>query len=250
MAKKNYFYQWIVLFLLILTVHTAFAKVEAYGKTLCKQEGYQCKKIKRTDSWSGLFPKPDERELIKRVNRTNDFLKAGMVIAVPEKPLDGRYLYEFSPFPLKLKTKREKMIVIDQAQLAWAAYNDAGELLRWGPVSAGASRCFESSAGCQTPAGRYYITRKGGKDCFSRSFPQRASGKNGGGYMPYCMFFHKGYALHGSHSLPGYHASHGCVRLLMSDAKWLNSHFIAVNGAEKKGTKVIILPKTQPFSDD
>jgi lipoprotein-anchoring transpeptidase ErfK/SrfK len=41
------------------------------------------------------------------------------------------------------------------------------------------------------------------------------------------MFFHRGYALHGSYDVPGYNASHGCVRMFVKDAKWLNQEFTA-----------------------
>ncbi len=52
--------------------------------------------------------------------------------------------------------------------------------------------------------------------------------------MPYCMFFHGGYALHGSYELPGYNASHGCVRMYKADAEWLNQSFLRI------GSKVIV----------
>ncbi|HRE32879.1 MAG TPA: L,D-transpeptidase, partial [Candidatus Berkiella sp.] len=48
----------------------------------------------------------------------------------------------------------------------------------------------------------------------------------GGAPMPYCMFFHGGYALHGSNSVPSYNASHGCVRMAPEDAQWLNEDFV------------------------
>ena len=44
--------------------------------------------------------------------------------------------------------------------------------------------------------------------------------------MPYCMFFHGGYALHGSNFVPDYNASHGCVRMSPDDAQWLNEDFV------------------------
>lgn len=46
--------------------------------------------------------------------------------------------------------------------------------------------------------------------------------------MPYCVFFNRGIALHGSPEVPGYHASHGCVRLFVQDAEWLNESFIEI----------------------
>ncbi|MCX7124554.1 MAG: L,D-transpeptidase, partial [Gammaproteobacteria bacterium] len=41
------------------------------------------------------------------------------------------------------------------------------------------------------------------------------------------------FALHGS-TLPGYNASHGCVRLFFDDAKWLNQDFLNI------GTRVTV----------
>lgn len=35
------------------------------------------------------------------------------------------------------------------------------------------------------------------------------------------QYFYKGWAIHGSNSVPGYPASHGCVRVTRTDAKWL-----------------------------
>ena len=65
------------------------------------------------------------------------------------------------------------------------------------------------------------IYNKGGAGCASSKFPVG----RGGAPMPYCMFFHGGYALHGSYEVPGYHASHGCIRLFVDDAAWLNEEF-------------------------
>ncbi len=52
--------------------------------------------------------------------------------------------------------------------------------------------------------------------------------------MPYCMFFSKYYAIHGSYDVPGYNASLGCIRVTPKDARWLNYNFIRV------GTPVIV----------
>lgn len=53
--------------------------------------------------------------------------------------------------------------------------------------------------------------------------------------MPYCMFFKGGYAIHAS-DVPGYNASHGCVRVFYEDAEWLNREFADI------GTSVIVRP--------
>lgn len=43
--------------------------------------------------------------------------------------------------------------------------------------------------------------------------------------MPWCMYFHGGFALHGSYEVPGFNASHGCIRMFVPDAEWLNQEF-------------------------
>ena len=108
--------------------------------------------------------------------------------------------------------------------LTWSAYDDTGELIRSGHVSGGKDYCPDIDRECQTVTGTFTIYRKEGEDCKSTRFPV---GK-GGAPMPYCMFFHGGYALHGSNSVPNYNASHGCVRMSPDDAQWLNEDFVQV----------------------
>lgn len=67
--------------------------------------------------------------------------------------------------------------------------------------------------------------------------------------MPYCMYFHKGLALHGSDDIPGYRASHGCVRMFTRDAKWLNEEWVEASNERNHfmGTKVVIRPVKTPL---
>lgn len=218
------------------------AQVTEFGSVLCHQTGYQCLKVKKHNSWSQLFPNPEQQELVKKINRNNEFLTPGMILAVPEQ-LEKKNLLDVSPLPLTTPTHHEKSIIINQALLAWGAYDAQGRLLRWGPISAGSKQCLEITKGCATPLGTFRLLRKKGKACFSKSFPQMLSGEVGGAYMPYCMFFYKGYALHGSESLPGYNDSHGCVRLFIQDAQWLNEHFVTTPDKTKQelGTRIVIV---------
>ncbi len=55
--------------------------------------------------------------------------------------------------------------------------------------------------------------------------------------MPIVCFNINETTLHGSPKVTGYHASHGCIRLLTEDAKWLNTQFVDVGN-----TPVIIRP--------
>ena len=56
--------------------------------------------------------------------------------------------------------------------------------------------------------------------------------------MPYCMYFNKGEALHGSPDsiVVEDNISHGCVRMRIPDAEWMVTQFAQV------GTKVVVLP--------
>jgi lipoprotein-anchoring transpeptidase ErfK/SrfK len=48
-------------------------------------------------------------------------------------------------------------------------------------------------------------------------------------------YFVGGYAIHGSLSVPAQPASHGCIRIAMSAAKWFPSHV-------GRGTQVVVIP--------
>ncbi len=98
-----------------------------------------------------------------------------------------------------------------------------------GPISSGIGKC-NVTGGCSTPTGSFRAVRKQDLDCISTVFPRRANGLSGGAPMPYCIHFFRGYALHGSEEVPGYRASHGCVRMFIEDARWLNEEFIDLPG--------------------
>ncbi len=223
---------------LIFTTTLSWAK-SFYSETLCQQPDYYCLKIKAGQSWNSLFANSEEKDIIRRINRTNLRLRPGMIIAIP-KNLDRLSIYDVSPFPRYIEAEGEKTIYISQEKLAWGAYNEDGELIWWGPISSGADHCPGVIGGCSTPSGSYRIIRKQDIECISTAFPRRADGNNGGAQMPFCMHFFRGYALHGSEDVPGYRASHGCIRMFTEDARWLNEEFVDLPGGGMKGTRIII----------
>lgn len=211
-----------------------------YGETLCQSSDYTCISVATGDTWESLFPAEQSRDIVMRVNRMNVPLHTGMKIAVP-KQLDQITIYDVSPFPRYIEPTGEKMIFVNQQTLAWGAYNPEGELVWWGPISTGSGHCLSPDGTCLTPAGSFRVIRKQDIECISTVFPVRSDGNNGGALMPFCMHFLRGYALHGSDSVPGYRASHGCVRMFIEDARWLNEEFIELPGAGGlKGTRVIV----------
>lgn len=116
--------------------------------------------------------------------------------------------------------------------LTWKAINDSGKVVRSGRGSGGKGYCPDIKRSCRTPSGTYSVISKGGPGCQSSRYPV---GK-GGAKMPYCMFFSKYYAIHGSYDLPNYNASHGCIRIAPGDAAWLSKNFVNI------GTRVVVYP--------
>lgn len=213
--------------------------IQRYSDTLCTSSDYTCITAKSNESWESLFPNSEERDIIKRVNRMNIRLRPGMRIAVP-KNIDRLSIYDVSPFPRYIESTGEKTIYVSQKDLAWGAYDAKGELIWWGPLSSGSGQCPKELGGCKTPTGSYRVIRKQDINCVSTAFPIRADGNNGGALMPFCMHFFRGFALHGSDSVPGYRDSHGCIRMFIEDAQWLNEEFVDVPGEGVAGTRVVI----------
>jgi len=136
-----------------------------------------------------------------------------------------------SRLPSHLSTG-EKTILVDPNVHAWGAYNSDGTLVRAGLVTAGANYCPDIGRACRTVSGSFRIQSLGGAGCKSTIYPR----PRGGAPMPYCMFFHKNMALHGSYGVAEANLSHGCVRLHVDDAEWLRFNFANI------GTKVVIRP--------
>jgi L,D-transpeptidase catalytic domain len=203
-----------------------------FGEALCEHPNYNCIKVTRGQSWKQLFPNPHHRDIVQRVNRTYNYIYRGRKLAVP-KDIDNVTIFDVSPFSLNINQKGEKIIIIDQNKLAWGAYDRKGRLLKWGPISSGKDYCPDIGRRCRTQTGVFRFFDKQNKKCRSRMF--RAN-------MPFCMFFYKGFALHGSDDIPGKRASHGCIRLFVHDAKWLNHKFVEVSHKTNnfRGTKVVV----------
>ena len=153
-------------------------------------------------------------EAKKHIKTKSLFVALGLGIALLTAPL----LVEANTFVFSPKT------------LKWKAINNNGKVVRSGRGSGGRHYCKDIRRSCRTPSGTYRIISKRGANCRSSRYPVG----RGGAPMPYCMFFSKYYAIHGSPNVPNYNASHGCVRVKPNDARWLHKNFMHI------GTKVII----------
>jgi len=217
------------LFSLSLFWTNAFA---GFGQKLCNSPQYYCIKVKPQQSWASLFPDSDMRLIVKKVNRMNTNLHGGMIIAVP-RHLESVHVMDLAPLPHSINAQGHDVVQVNLSKLAWGAYDSGGNLVNWGPVSGGKGYCPDIHRGCKTVMGTFTVYDKQGPNCISHVFPR----PHGGAPMPYCMHFHGGYALHGSYTVPGFNASHGCVRLFVEDAMWLNHEFVQTGE-----TKVKIIP--------
>ncbi len=212
-------YSLVIIGSIIFFSHSALA---TFGSNSCKKSpDIKCYVTKRGDTWEKLFKDPDTIHFAKLLNRMGNQLHRGMTIAMP-KTLSNADVMSISPFPKQISAPGEKMIMVSLPRLAWGAYDSQGTLLRWGPVSGGKGYCPDLHSRCNTPVGKFVIQSKQGPYCVSTKFPIG----RGGAPMPYCMFFKGGFALHGSYDVPGYNASHGCVRMMVNDAQWLNQEFV------------------------
>lgn len=233
------------LYTVILMLVASVAYGESYAGTMCEDQRFTCVRIQRGETWQNFFPDPATRRMVMRLNHVNIPLHSGMIIAVPNNLLKTNET-ELAPFSQKIPAPGEKLLVFSPSRGAWAAYSPDGQLVRWGPASGGRDYCPDLGHRCHTVTGVFRIYSKGGPGCYSTKFPL----PYGGAPMPYCMYFHGGYAFHASNDVPGYNASHGCVRLFYEDAQWLNQQFIDLPGSGSPGTKVIINQYSRGDDDD
>jgi hypothetical protein len=99
------------------------------------------------------------------------------------------------------------------------------------PVSTGSNERFCSEGWCRiavTPTGAFTV------------FAQDSGWETGPlGSLYNAQYFNGGIAIHGSPSVPGYPASHGCVRIPMSAAEWFPDKITT-------GTPVYVVSSDEP----
>lgn len=170
-------------------------------------------------------------------------LAIGDTLVVPSRlEVDFR---AFAPFPLTYPGAAEldKLAIIDLGAQAWAAY-EHGRLARWGLVVTG-------RRGYETPGGRYNFNWRARERVSSESPPGETW------LMRWVLNFHaeRGFHTH-QYSMPtSGPASHGCVRMIDADARWLYGWVepwvtTAGRGAlggeiRKQGTMLLVLGEGQ-----
>jgi hypothetical protein len=139
---------------------------------------------------------------------------------------------------LSAPAKAELLVNISKSQQRLSVVIDGTEAYRW-PVSTG-------RRGHDTPSGGFRPFRTE-RHWYSRQYSLTP--------MPWAVFFHRGYAVHGTmeaYNL-GHAASHGCVRLRPDNASTL---FSLVRHQGMRNTKVVVMngplpaaPGAAPLAD-
>lgn len=153
---------------------------------------------------------PEQVEILEKLNRRDRDHLVRIDPPVPGLVVPAAWDADplaYSPFPLEWTAAAAfpKYLVVDQAGQAFAAY-EFGRLIRWGPVSTGRKETA-------TPAGSFNLTWRSRK---------RTSTDNDAWVLEWYFNFinSRGISFH-QFDLPGYAASHACVRMLQRDAMWL-----------------------------
>jgi hypothetical protein len=163
---------------------------------------------KRGNSYSRLLNKFGQKGAniilaLNRIDRKN--LRRGDSLIIPDTIVtDLRY---YSPFPIKVEDAFQipKLIFVSQRVQAFAAYQ-LGNLILWGPTSTGKEET-------PTPNGLFHTNWKAEET--TSTFDDEWTLK-----WNFNLDNFEGVALH-QYEMPGYPASHSCVRLYEKDAEWI-----------------------------
>jgi len=194
---------------------------------------YNSYPIKGNDTALTFFKKrytAKQQHIILALNRVDfdHFFNIDSLV-IPDTVLDD--LNRYTPFPLRLEGLQNinKLVFFAYPIQAFAAY-EKGYLMRWGPSSMG-SKAHPTQTGLAFTNWKAEEHVSTADDEWILRWNFNIHNKEGIGWHQYAM--------------PGYPASHSCLRLLENDARWLydwadewiiekNQHILA------EGTPVIV----------
>ena len=163
----------------------------------------------KVDSFKTVFKEKfnaEEKHTIWSLNRVDERNSWRPDTLIIPEDVDQDWM-AFSPFPAQLEILQpvNKIVVFSYPLQVFAAYEN-GKLLQWGPTSLGTKRN-------PTPTGLHFANWKS---------KESISTVNDNWILPW-NFNIQNFAGVGWHeySLPGYPASHSCLRLLTDHAQWL-----------------------------
>ncbi len=211
----------------------AEAAKQAKKYAVYKGEAYDYWPMKVSDSLRKAFYKKFTKEQIYTIAALNridtDHIRNRDTLIVP-KDLRSDFL-SYAPFPhqMEILDSIPKFAIFSYPIQAYALYEN-GKLIKWGPTNMG-------KKAAQTPRGLFFTNWKGRKvkstanDEWILNWNFNISNSGGVGWHQY--------------ALPGYPASHSCLRLLDADAQmmynWADQWVLEDKQTVKvKGTPVIV----------
>lgn len=166
---------------------------------------------KKKDSAMAVFKEKfskDERYAILALNRLDEknSWRADTLI-VPDKFQDD--FLKYSPFPVQIALLKEvkKFVFFSYPIQAFAVYEN-GELKKWGPTSLG-KKSAKTATGLHFTNWKSKIATSTVDSNWKLPFNVNIANRLGIGWHEY--------------DLPGFPASHSCLRLLKNDAEWMYS---------------------------
>lgn len=178
---------------------------------------------------------PEQRKTILAINR----IDAGHIRGIDTLLIPDTFVTDFnqySPFPADMPKLKDvkKIIFFSYPTQAWGVY-EMGRLKRWGPSSMGKGKT-------RTPTGLFFTNWKAEEtvstvdDEWILKWNFNISNLGGIGWHQYAM--------------PGYPASHSCLRVLEEDAKylytWADQWVLKNDRVVVKGTPTVVYG-TYPF---
>lgn len=173
----------------------------------------------------------EEQKVLFALNRLDPSrLKVGSKLLIPDSLMLDFNQYSSFPKEFMELDSIPKTVLINQRTQGFALYEN-GKLVKWGPVSSG-------KASTPTPNGLHYGNYKA---------KRKVSTVNEDWLLPYYFNFmnFEGVGVH-QYLLPGFPASHACVRLRMNDAQfiyeWAKQWELNKSGGtvEKNGTPFMV----------
>lgn len=133
------------------------------------------------------------------------YLRVGDTCVVPDKIVDDNLAYSCFPYYYPEAKDLDKLIMVSNYYQSYGCYEN-GVLVRFAACNTGKEKT-------PTFPGRYALVWKDKK---------RRSSLDSTWIMPFTYNFHRyaGNAFH-QFEMPGYAASHSCIRQFLSDAEWL-----------------------------
>ncbi|KQR93453.1 hypothetical protein ASG01_09725 [Chryseobacterium sp. Leaf180] len=192
------------------------------------------KEKKMRDSMFSVFAKKyneRERYAILALNRLDSRSKWNADTLVVPAKIDTT-LMSYSPFPMQIDVLSgvKKFVIFSYPIQAYGVYSN-GTLVKWGPTSMG-KKSAQTKRGLTFANWKKKLAISTVKSEWKLPYNFNIWNSEGIGWHQY--------------DLPGYPASHSCLRLLLNDAKWLYNYadtwILNPGGAttKAKGTAVIV----------